>query len=348
MGTKSRAARPSARRHIVFQAAGRSSVESFYWTLRLRSLLELCLAVGLRSSSYLHYNLISGFGSLNNQISSTRDAFTLDPDTRFVVLEINFAYSFLLLLFSCFGSSFVEFKILISLKSQLIELMQLHKSFFSLVAIGVLLSVRNAHRASSSFPDHIDRLSLTVFLRILFKALLVFSTLPLVCGWKDIVLLGDWFRLREKKNKTGLEEAAKGKATQPSDKSDKDSVTIGHLGELVTHKAEKGKSAQPSDKGDKVSMTIRDLGELVEKDAKWKKLSFDYFLGTIFLRVNPIRKNFITRIQIQLLSFNRLIEMGQNWYRKSYDCLDGKEKSVQLDDFGVVFDHDDESDSYTR
>ncbi|GJZ35790.1 hypothetical protein Tco_0581607 [Tanacetum coccineum] len=47
------------------------------------SLLELCLVVGLRSSLYLHYNLISGLGSLINQISSTRDAFALDPDTRF-------------------------------------------------------------------------------------------------------------------------------------------------------------------------------------------------------------------------------------------------------------------------
>nr|GEU52877.1 retrovirus-related Pol polyprotein from transposon TNT 1-94 [Tanacetum cinerariifolium] len=96
-----------------------------------------------------------------------------------------------------------------------------------------------------------------------------------------------------------LEEAAKGKAAQPSDKSDKDSVTIGHLGELVPDKVAKGKAARPSDKGDKVSVTIRDL------------------------------------------------EMGQNWYRKLDDCLDGKEKSVQLDDFGIVSDYDDESDSYT-
>nr|GEU67286.1 hypothetical protein [Tanacetum cinerariifolium] len=60
-------------------------------------------------------------------------------------------------------------------------------------------------------------------------------------------------------NIVGLEEAAKGKAAQPSDKSDKDSVTIGHLSELVPDKATKGKAAQPSDKGDKVSVTIRDL-----------------------------------------------------------------------------------------
>ncbi|GJV18900.1 hypothetical protein Tco_1367920 [Tanacetum coccineum] len=60
------------------------------------------------------------------------------------------------------------------------------------------------------------------------------------------------------KNKAGLEEATKGKAAQPSDKSDKDSVTIGHLGELVLDKAAKGK-AQPSDKGDKVGVTIKDL-----------------------------------------------------------------------------------------
>ncbi|GKB50359.1 hypothetical protein Tco_0901112 [Tanacetum coccineum] len=35
------------------------------------------------------------------------------------------------------------------------------------------------------------------------------------------------------KNKDGLEEVAKGKVAQPSDQSDKDSVTIGHHGELV-------------------------------------------------------------------------------------------------------------------
>nr|GEV59782.1 hypothetical protein [Tanacetum cinerariifolium] len=40
-------------------------------------------------------------------------------------------------------------------------------------------------------------------------------------------------------------------------------------------------------------------------------------------------------------------EMGQNLYRNSYDYLDGKEKSVQLDDFGVVSNHDDKSESYT-
>nr|GFD16889.1 hypothetical protein [Tanacetum cinerariifolium] len=85
------------------------------------------------------------------------------------------------------------------------------------------------------------------------------------------------------KSKSGLEEAAKGKAAHPGDKSVKDSVTIGHLGELVPDKATKGKAAQPSNKGDKVSVTIIDLGELVQKDAKWKKLSFDDFLGTIFL-----------------------------------------------------------------
>ncbi|GJX04402.1 retrovirus-related pol polyprotein from transposon TNT 1-94 [Tanacetum coccineum] len=56
--------------------------------------------MGLRSSSYLHYNLILGLGSLNNQISSTQDASTLDPDMGFFILEINFAYSFLLILFS--------------------------------------------------------------------------------------------------------------------------------------------------------------------------------------------------------------------------------------------------------
>ncbi|GJW28062.1 putative ribonuclease H-like domain-containing protein [Tanacetum coccineum] len=41
------------------------------------------------------------------------------------------------------------------------------------------------------------------------------------------------------------------------------------------------------------------------------------------------------------------VEMGQNWYRRSYDYLDGKEKSVPLDDLGCV-SQDDESYAYTR
>ncbi|GJV78154.1 ribonuclease H-like domain-containing protein [Tanacetum coccineum] len=64
VGTKSRAARPSA---------GRQDLQSGGWE-------------------------VVRLGSLNNQISSTRDASALDPDTGFFVLEINFAYSFLLLL----------------------------------------------------------------------------------------------------------------------------------------------------------------------------------------------------------------------------------------------------------
>nr|GEX55319.1 hypothetical protein [Tanacetum cinerariifolium] len=40
-------------------------------------------------------------------------------------------------------------------------------------------------------------------------------------------------------------------------------------------------------------------------------------------------------------------EMGQNWYKRSYDYLDVKEKSILLDDFGGV-SQDDESDAYTR
>ncbi|GJZ70352.1 reverse transcriptase domain-containing protein [Tanacetum coccineum] len=58
----------------------------FFLDFALRSLLELCLAVCIRSSSYLHYNLISGLGSLNNQISSTRDASALDPKTEFFIM----------------------------------------------------------------------------------------------------------------------------------------------------------------------------------------------------------------------------------------------------------------------
>nr|GEX04242.1 phospholipase-like protein [Tanacetum cinerariifolium] len=67
------------------------------------------------------------------------------------------------------------------------------------------------------------------------------------------------------KNNVALEEVAKCKVTYPSDKSDKDSMMIGHLGELVLDKAAKGKAAQPSDKGDKVSVTNRDLGSRGKK-----------------------------------------------------------------------------------
>nr|GEW41145.1 histone H2B.3 [Tanacetum cinerariifolium] len=111
---------------------------------------------------------------------------------------------------------------------------------------------------------------------------------------------------KARKEKASLGKAAKAKAAQPSDKGDKDSVTIGDLGELVQDKATKGKAAQPSDKGDK------DCDD-------WRP-----------------------RIQIQLLSFNRLI---QRWGRKLYDYLEVKEKSVQIADLGG-FTHDDGSNSY--
>nr|GEU31642.1 hypothetical protein [Tanacetum cinerariifolium] len=108
------------------------------------------------------------------------------------------------------------------------------------------------------------------------------------------------------KNKAGLEEAAKGKATQPSNKSDKDSVMIGHLGELVPDKARKGKATRPSDKGDKVSVTIRDLG-IVFSGSRGKKV-----VPTFMMRLDS---NPTTKLQ------PTDAEMGHNWYRKSYDCL---------------------------
>ncbi|GJT99438.1 hypothetical protein Tco_1109777 [Tanacetum coccineum] len=82
------------------------------------------------------------------------------------------------------------------------------------------------------------------------------------------------------KNKAVLDEAAKGKAAQPSDKSDKDSVTIGHLGELVPDKVAKGKATQPSDKGDKVSVTIRDLG-IIFRDQEAKKVVPTFMLRLV-------------------------------------------------------------------
>ncbi|GKA35590.1 hypothetical protein Tco_0722081 [Tanacetum coccineum] len=48
------------------RAAERSLVESFCWISRLMLFLKLYLAVGLRTSPYLHYNLILGLGSLSN------------------------------------------------------------------------------------------------------------------------------------------------------------------------------------------------------------------------------------------------------------------------------------------
>ncbi|GJY54561.1 hypothetical protein Tco_0446225 [Tanacetum coccineum] len=130
------------------------------------------------------------------------------------------------------------------------------------------------------------------------------------------------------KNKAGLEEAAK---------------------------AAKGKVAQPSDKGDKVSVTIRDLGivfsgsrgkkvvpafmlRLVNDLAAWDDFPWGEYYWEEFHNKDS---NPTTKLQ------PTDAEMGQNWYRKSYDCLDGKEKSIKLDDFGGVSDHDDESDSYT-
>ncbi|GJX03215.1 hypothetical protein Tco_0189131 [Tanacetum coccineum] len=176
-----------------------------------------------------------------------------------------------------------------------------------------------------------------------------------------------------------------------SDKLKKLEMNKAGLEEVAKDKAAKGKATQPSDKGDKVSVTIRDLDELVQKDAKWKKLTWDDFpWGEYYWEefhnkvVNLIDKRKNNHIEFKKENPSKLptfgywnrsptvitgglenqkgypdsnpttklqptdAEMGQNWYRKSYDCFDDKEKSVQLDDFGVVSDHDDESDSYTR
>ncbi|GJX25042.1 hypothetical protein Tco_0231338 [Tanacetum coccineum] len=82
------------------------------------------------------------------------------------------------------------------------------------------------------------------------------------------------------KVKAGLGEAAKGTAAQPSDKGDKDSVTIKDLGELVQDKAGKGKAAQPSDKGDKVSVTIGDLDTANSGQKKETKAMVFYQMDT--------------------------------------------------------------------
>ncbi|GJV93788.1 hypothetical protein Tco_1541601 [Tanacetum coccineum] len=75
-------------------------------------------------------------------------------------------------------------------------------------------------------------------------------------------------------------------------------------------------------------------GELVQ-DKEAKGLDIGIFPQQLSLDSNPT-----TKLQ------STDAEMGQNYYRKSYDYLDGKEKSVQLDDLGGV-SQDDESDTYT-
>nr|GEV83454.1 phospholipase-like protein [Tanacetum cinerariifolium] len=176
----------------------------------------------------------------------------------------------------------------------------------------------------------------------------------------------------------------------------KDSVTIGHLGELVPDKAAKGKASQPRDKGDKVSVTIRDLGivfsgsrgkkvvptfmrRLVNDLAAWDDFPWgEYYWEEFHNKVfNLIDKRKNNHIEFKKENHSKLptytihgfawalkasicqdsnpttklqptdAEMVQNWYRKSYDCLNSKEKSVQMDEFNVVSDHDDEFDSYT-
>nr|GEX35768.1 phospholipase-like protein [Tanacetum cinerariifolium] len=148
-------------------------------------------------------------------------------------------------------------------------------------------------------------------------------------------------RKKLENTKAGLEEAAKGKAAQPSDKSDKDNVTIGHLGELVPDKAAKGKAPQPSNKGDKVSVTIKDLAW---DDFPWGEYYWEEFQNDVvnlidkrknnhieFKKENPSKlatytihefawaiKDSNLTIKLQLTD----AEMGKNWYRKSYDCLD--------------------------
>nr|GFB21724.1 phospholipase-like protein [Tanacetum cinerariifolium] len=88
-------------------------------------------------------------------------------------------------------------------------------------------------------------------------------------------------------------------------------------GELVQDKATKGKAAQPS-------VTIKDLED--------KKVVL----------------TFMPRLVDDLSAWNDFPwEIGQNWYRRSYDYLDIKEKSVSLDDLGGL-SQDDESDAYTR
>ncbi|GJY64636.1 hypothetical protein Tco_0466096 [Tanacetum coccineum] len=83
-------------------------------------------------------------------------------------------------------------------------------------------------------------------------------------------------------------------------------------------KAAKGKAAQQS-------VTIKDLG-----------LDIGIFLQQLSLDSNPTTKLQPTDAK-----------MGQNWYRRLYDYLDVKEKSVPLDDLGGV-SQDDEFDAYTR
>ncbi|GJZ47412.1 putative RNA-directed DNA polymerase [Tanacetum coccineum] len=121
VGTKSRAARPFARRHTICRVA-------VFPAERLGGRL----------------------GSLINQISSTRDAFALDPDTRFCenfVSSLKFFSNSKFLVMICFGSSFVEFGILIRGSLNVIKrIMQLSKrNRFSPASLRSGLQLRRAH-----------------------------------------------------------------------------------------------------------------------------------------------------------------------------------------------------------
>ncbi|GJT71538.1 hypothetical protein Tco_1030824 [Tanacetum coccineum] len=90
-------------------------------------------------------------------------------------------------------------------------------------------------------------------------------------------------------------------------------------------KATKGKAAQPSNKGNKVSVTIRDLGSrgkkvvptfmlrLVNDLAAWDDFPWGEYYWEEFHNKDS---NPTTKLQ------PTDAEMGQDWYRKSYDCLD--------------------------
>ncbi|GJZ32438.1 phospholipase-like protein, partial [Tanacetum coccineum] len=174
------------------------------------------------------------------------------------------------------------------------------------------------------------------------------------------------------KNKDGelvQDKAEKGEAAQPS-------VTIKDLGELVQKDAKwKKLSADdfvrvcllymselifrgPEDKKVVPTFMLRLVDDLAAwNDFPWGEYYWEEFHNKVVNLIDIRRKNHIEckkynpdklpTYTIHEFAWAFKAKMGHKWYRRSYDYLDGQEKSVPLDDLGGV-SQDDESDAYTR
>nr|GEW66613.1 hypothetical protein [Tanacetum cinerariifolium] len=119
-------------------------------------------------------------------------------------------------------------------------------------------------------------------------------------------------------------------------------------GELVQDKAAKDKATQPSVTIKYLELIFRGIEDkkvvptfilrLVDDLAAWNYFPWGEYYWEEFHNKNS---NPTTKLQ------PTDAEMGQKWYRRSYNYLDVKEKSIPLDDLGGV-SQDDEFDAYTR